>query len=70
MVYYDGIHLAASNIKELHLTAQRAGVKRCHFDANPKHAHYDIPKKYDSAVRDLNNVIICTSKELVRKCFR
>lgn len=42
MVYYDGIHLAADTLDELHLFAGKVGLKREWFQNHPKHPHYDV----------------------------
>lgn len=44
MVYTDGIHLIADSLEELHSFAARIGLRRCWYDPNPKHPHYDLMK--------------------------
>lgn len=70
MIYYDGIHLASPSLSLLHEYAQRIGLKKCWFDSNSSHPHYDLPVKLMSTVRLDPEVIKCNPKELVRKCFR
>lgn len=52
MIYYDSMrHLVSdTSLEELHEFAQSVGIKRCWFDSNPAHPHYDIPKKLVRAV--------------------
>jgi len=42
MVYYDGIHLMADNLEELHKFATSCGLKKEWFQNHPKHPHYDV----------------------------
>ena len=35
-------HLMADSLEELHEWAQAIGLKRCWFDSNKKHPHYDL----------------------------
>jgi len=42
MVYYDGVHLVADSLKELHSFAITCGLKRDWFQDHPKHPHYDV----------------------------
>lgn len=47
MIITDGIHIIHryGDVKELHRFARKAGINRCWFDANPRHPHYDKPKR-------------------------
>jgi len=42
MVYYDGIHLMADTVNELHEFADKCGLKRDWFQDHKKHPHYDV----------------------------
>jgi len=42
MVYFDGIHLMADTIDELHNFAASCGLKREWFQNHKKHPHYDV----------------------------
>lgn len=42
MVYFDGIHLMADTLKELHTFAADCGLKREWFQDHKKHPHYDV----------------------------
>jgi hypothetical protein len=68
-VYTDGIHMMCQHIGSLHIMADFIGLKRCWFDANPKHPHYDYPKTkrqyYLTKAINLGAIMV-TSKELVR----
>lgn len=44
MIYTDYIHVIADSVAELHCFANNFGIKKCWFDSNPKHPHYDLPK--------------------------
>ena len=45
MIAYDGVHLVATTLKELHAYANVIGLKRCWFEGLRKgHPHYDVPK--------------------------
>ena len=65
MIYTDKIHLIADSKNELHEFALKLGIYRHWYDANPKHPHYDIPKKKLTAVLQQPNVKIISSKEIV-----
>lgn len=67
-VYFDGVHLASPDIKELHQFASRIGIKRCWFDPNPKHPHYDVTGKRRALLLN-QDVTIVSSKELIRLCY-
>jgi hypothetical protein len=42
MILTDGLHVVSdTSIAELHEFAQRAGLKRCWYQGNPRHPHYD-----------------------------
>lgn len=66
--YYDGIHLAHPDLVSLHLVAEALGIKRCHFDHNPKHPHYDVPLFRKTIVSHI--CLVVSTKELIRKCYR
>lgn len=42
MIYFDGVHLVADTVSELHNFAQQLGLKRCWFQTARKHPHYDV----------------------------
>ena len=42
MVFTDGVHLVADSIDELHIFADKIGLKRSWFQNHPKHPHYDV----------------------------
>ena len=64
MIYTDKIHLIADTQNELHQFAINVGISRHWFDPNPKHPHYDIPKKkLDDILKQ--NVKLISSKEIV-----
>ena len=42
MVYFDGIHLVADTLSELHEFAEKCKLKREWFQCHPKHPHYDV----------------------------
>jgi hypothetical protein len=42
MVYYDGIHLSADTLDELHSFAKECGLKMEWFQNHHKHPHYDV----------------------------
>ena len=46
MIVTDGVHIAGDTVTELHAFAEKAGIKRCWFHRNPRHPHYDKPKRY------------------------
>lgn len=70
MVYTDGIHLIADDIKELHQFAGKIGLNRCWFE-NHRKPHYDLMKGKKNRERMLslaldNGAQMKTSKELVK----
>jgi hypothetical protein len=57
MVYFDRLrHLVADSREELHAFAAKVGIKRCWFDGNRHHPHYDIPLKLRQAVEKSNAI--------------
>lgn len=42
MLYFDGIHLMADSLAELHTCATSIGLKRAWFQDHPRHPHYDV----------------------------
>lgn len=67
MIYTDGTHLITDDpIDELHIFAEKIGLKRTWFQNHPRHPHYDI---WGSKVRKAinNGAMFISSKELVRK---
>lgn len=35
-------HMIADDLNELHAMADKIGLKRIHFQNNPRHPHYDV----------------------------
>jgi len=67
MVYFDGIHLMADSVDELHTAAQRCGAARAWFQDHPRHPHYDLwgrPAKV--AIAD-TQIIQCPTRQLLRR---
>jgi len=42
MTYFDGIHLIADTIQELHEFALKCDLKKEWFQHHPRHPHYDV----------------------------
>ena len=64
-IYTDGTHVISdSGLNDLHGWAKQAGVKPSHYQAHPRHPHYDLPK-YMRGQR-LVNAATVTSRDLVR----
>lgn len=64
-VYTDGTHVVSDRgLNELHSWAKQAGVKHAHYQAHPRHPHYDLPK-YMRGQR-LVNAATVSSRDLVR----
>lgn len=65
MIYFDGVHLSADSLDELHAFAERIGLKRCWFHGRARHPHYDIttPKKAETVLK--NGASIVTKKQMV-----
>jgi hypothetical protein len=42
MIFTDGIHLVATDNRELHDFAAQIGLKRCWYRSHPVHPHYDL----------------------------
>lgn len=65
MIYFDGIHIVADTLSELHEFAEKIGIKRCWFEGVRKgHPHYDAPKWAKGLVR-LNSAHV-SSREILR----
>ena len=68
MVYFDGIHLVADSIKELHEFARKCGMNIQWYQNHPAHPHYDVWGWCRQVVRrkaDKGEVKIISSKELL-----
>lgn len=74
MLYFDGVHLTADSLQELHTYAESIALKRCWFHAACKHPHYDIvsPSKLQAVTKDSqikrvkSREILLISKQLIR----
>jgi nicotinic acid mononucleotide adenylyltransferase len=69
MIYTDGIHLVADDIKELHNFAKLINLNKCWFENN-RIPHYDLMKSKKSRERMLklaieNGAKLITSKEII-----
>ena len=42
MIFFDGIHLMATDEAELHAKAREVGLKSRWFQPGDKHPHYDV----------------------------
>lgn len=64
-IYTDGTHVISDGgLNELHGWAKQAGVKPSHYQAHPRHPHYDLPK-YMRGQHMLNATTV-TPRDLVR----
>ena len=66
MIYYDGTHLVADSLAELHSFAEEVGIKRCWFQNHKKHPHYDCINKNKTLVLARKDVIIVDSRTIVK----
>lgn len=78
MLYYDGVHLVADTIEELHESCEQLDIPRNYFEGVKKgHPHYDIIRKKDKqnievnirfgAVQRVNSrALLLKSKELIK----
>jgi hypothetical protein len=41
MIYFDGVHLLADSLDELHAAAKSVGLKPSWFQRDASHPHYD-----------------------------
>ena len=68
LTYYcdNARHLicAPYTVANLHVMAADLGIKRCWFDGNPDHPHYDIPKRRIDEIKARCTVI--SSRELLK----
>lgn len=63
MIWFDGTHLVGSDLNELHLFAQRIGLKRSWFQAHSQHPHYDITsERLRKLARDRGAIVVSTKK--------
>lgn len=73
MIYFDGIHIVADSLDELHRFAEQMGIKRCWFEGTRKgHPHYDAPNWAKVAVRANSQFVtkrqvLKISKEMLEK---
>lgn len=73
MIYFDGIHIVADSLEELHKFAEQIGIKRCWFEGTKKgHPHYDAPNWAKGIVRANSRFvskrgILMKSKEMLEK---
>jgi len=65
MVYFDGIHLVAENIDELHSFALLCGLKCEWFQNHKRHPHYDVWGNKNKRAVFKNGAIEVSSKELI-----
>ena len=67
MVYTDGVHLMADDLRELHRFAKSIGLKRSWFQDHPRHPHYDLtsPNKLERAI--LHGAKFLEPKKLLEK---
>ena len=64
-VYFDGVHLVADSVEELHQAARDMCINRCWFDANKKHPHYDCKNNNKTKVLNNKDVMIVSSRFIV-----
>lgn len=60
MIYFDGTHLMADTLDELHAEAYYIGLERKWFQDHPRHPHYDVwgaPKKLLTANRTTREML-------------
>lgn len=67
-VFFDGVHLAATDLEELHAFATRLGLKRSWFQCPPehRHPHYDVMAKRLKARAISMGAVPTTAREIVR----
>ncbi len=58
-------HMMADSLQELHEFAESMGIKRCWFDSNRRHPHYDLTG--ERLERVLEVLAPVSSKEMLRK---
>ena len=51
-------------VENLHRMAQDLNIKRCWFDGNPEHPHYDIPKR--RIVEIQAKCIVVSARDILR----
>ncbi len=66
VVYFDGVHLVADTLEELHTFAADIGIKRCWFHNNKKHPHYDCINKNKDKVLAAKSVTMINSRTMVK----
>lgn len=64
MIWFDGTHLVGSDLNELHLFAQRIGLKRSWFQAHSIHPHYDITSERIKKLARDNGAVVVSSQEI------
>lgn len=65
-VYFDGVHLAGTDLDELHSIAQRHGLKREWFQDHSNFPHYDVFSSNIQASLLTDRVHLVTKRELVQ----
>lgn len=69
MLYFDGVHLAATGIPELKAWARSKGIPDCWYHRHPRHPHYDLKAKWAPLALADPEVQQVSSRELVRQCY-
>jgi len=54
------------SIENLHKMAEKFGIKRGWFHSKGKYSHYDIPKKRIDEIMDHEDVLLVSSKFLLK----
>jgi len=61
MIYFDGVHLMANTLDELHAEARRKGLKREWFQNHPRHPHYDVLGALKKRF-----IVNCTTRQIIK----
>lgn len=70
-IYFDGVHLASPDLQALHAFVAQAGLKKHYYEGVRKgHPHYDVTNKATANKVIQLGVIIVSTRELIRKCYR
>ena len=59
--WFDGVHLMAPSLEDLHSIAADLGMPRSWFQDHPRHPHYDV---WGHRARRLQ--VNCSSREMLR----
>lgn len=66
MIYVDKVHMVADSLEELHLFAQKIGLKKHFYEGVKKgHPHYDLTNKVIMAKAIENGAVVVNRRQIL-----